>query len=119
LHTGWQDEITNIGVLEQRGISSLEAIVVETNQFRWPENVVRTVGHILTQVFYSQLSEGPKETKPIQDPLKASLKACDLNSDARECFVTTEPRCDPPLCSGKLCEDLRGSLGAETPAAIK
>ena len=61
LHIHWSDYITNVEVLQQAGITSVEAMLMKT-QLRWAGHVSRMEDHRLPKiVLYGELSTGHRD----------------------------------------------------------
>ncbi|KAL8563721.1 hypothetical protein ACOMHN_063489 [Nucella lapillus] len=71
----WQDKITNLGVLERAGTTSIEAMILKT-QLRWTRHVIRMDSdRIPKQLFYGELCRGKrKQGRPLKR-FKDSIKA--------------------------------------------
>ena len=83
LNIHWSDYVTNVEVLEQAEIPSIEAMLLKF-QLRWAGHVSRMDDHRLPKiVMYGELSTGHRERgapkKRFKDCLKKSLTACDID----------------------------------------
>lgn len=83
LNIRWSDYVTNVEVLEQAEITSIEAMLLKT-QLRWAGHVSRMKDHRLPKiVLYGELSTGNRHRgapkKRFKDSLKKSLQACHIN----------------------------------------
>ena len=83
LNIHWSDYITNVEVLQQAGITSIEAMLMKT-QLRWAGHVSRMEDHRLPKiVLYGELSTGHRvrgaPKKRYQDSLKKSLSTCHID----------------------------------------
>ena len=83
LNIHWSDYITNIIVLEQADITSIEAMLLKI-QLRWAGHVARTEDHRLPKIIlYGELSSGLRnrgaQKKRYKDILKKSLGACNIS----------------------------------------
>ena len=83
LNIHWSDYITNVEVLQQAGITSVEAMVMKT-QIRWAGHVSRMEDHRLPKiVLYGELSTGHRDRgaqkKRYKDSLKKSLSTCHID----------------------------------------
>ena len=79
----WSDLITNVEVLEQAEVSSIEAMILKY-QLRWAGHVSRLEDHRLPKiVLFGELSSGHRDrgapTKRFKDNLKKSLTACNID----------------------------------------
>ena len=79
----WSDFTTNVEVLEQAEVSSIEAIILKY-QLGWAGHVSRLEDHRLPKsVMFGELSSGPRERyapkKPFKDSLKKSVTACNID----------------------------------------
>jgi len=79
----WSDFTTNVEVLEQAEVSSIEAIILKY-QLGWAGHVSRFEDHRLPKiVMFGELSSGPRERdapkKPFKDSLKKSHTACNID----------------------------------------
>ena len=80
----WKDKVTNIKVLKQEGLTSMENILIRKN-LRWTDYHVRIpTNRLPRQVLYFQLPEGqrPRGRPRLQDTIKEHLKKrnIDINS---------------------------------------
>lgn len=80
----WQDRRTNLSVLEQVTMCSVERVFVK-NQLRWSGHVVRMENNRLPkQMFYSELTEGKRDVggqkKRFKDGLKSHLNQCAIDT---------------------------------------
>ncbi|XP_035673035.1 uncharacterized protein LOC118413616 [Branchiostoma floridae] len=83
LNIHWSDYITNVEVLEQAEIPSIEATLMKT-QLRWAGHVSRMEDHRLPKiVLYGELSTGYRHRgapkKRFKDSLKKSLASCHID----------------------------------------
>ncbi|XP_063595009.1 uncharacterized protein LOC134771986 [Penaeus indicus] len=83
LNIHWSDYVTNVEVLEQAEISSIEAMLLKS-QLRWAGHVSRMEEHRLPKiVLYGELSTGHRDRgapkKRYKDSLKKSLGACQID----------------------------------------
>ena len=83
LNIHWSDYITNVEVLQQAGITSVEAMLMKT-QLRWAGHVSRMEDHRLPKiVLYGELSTGHRDRgapkKRYKDSLKKSLSTCHID----------------------------------------
>ncbi|XP_078612812.1 uncharacterized protein LOC144882704 [Branchiostoma floridae x Branchiostoma japonicum] len=83
LNIHWSDYITNVEVLEQAEIPSIEATLMKT-QLRWAGHVSRMEDHRLPKiVLYGELSTGYRRRgapkKRFKDSLKKSLASCHID----------------------------------------
>ncbi|XP_068724054.1 uncharacterized protein [Montipora capricornis] len=77
LNIHWSDFITNVEVLEQAEVSSIEAMILKY-QLRWAGHVSRMEDHCLPKiVMCGELRGAPK--KRFKDSLKKSLTACNID----------------------------------------
>lgn len=79
----WSDYVTNVEVLEQAGLSSVEAMLMRA-QLRWAGHVSRMEDHRLPKiVLYGELSSGNRNRgapkKRYKDCLKKTLSACHID----------------------------------------
>ena len=79
----WSDYITNLIVLEQADITSIEAMLLKV-QLRWAGHVSRMEDHRLPKIIlYGELSSGLRNKgapkKRYKDTLKKSLGACNIS----------------------------------------
>ena len=79
----WSDFVTNVEVLEQADIPSIEAMLLKS-QLRWAGHVSRMEDHRLPKiVLYGELSTGHRERgapkKRYKDGLKKSLATCNID----------------------------------------
>ena len=79
----WSDFITNVEVLEQAEVPSIEAMILKY-QLRWAGHVSRMEDHRLPKiVLYGELSTGHRERgapkKRFKDSLKRSLTTCNID----------------------------------------
>jgi len=82
----WQDRVPNTSVLENCGLTGIEAMLLQA-QFRWVGHVVRMPDtRIPKQIFYGQLMVNRRlpggPVRRYKDSLKTNLKACGI--DPRE-----------------------------------
>lgn len=80
----WQDRRTNLSVLKQGAMCSVESVIVR-NQLRWSGHVVRMENNRLPkQMFYSELTEGKRDVggqkKRFKDRLKSHLNQCAIDT---------------------------------------
>ena len=74
LNIHWSDYITNVEVLQQAGITSVEAMLMKT-QLRWAGHVSRMEDHRLPKiVLYGELSTGHRDRGAPKKRYKDSLK---------------------------------------------
>ena len=83
LNISWEDRKTNVSVLQEAKMTSIEAYVIK-GQLRWSGHVVRMTDERLPkQIFYSQLKDGKRtkggQKKRYKDSLKTNLKKCDID----------------------------------------
>ncbi|GFS05221.1 LINE-1 retrotransposable element ORF2 protein [Elysia marginata] len=83
LDVHWTDYVSNVAILEQAGLPSIEAMIVKF-KLRWVGHVHRMDDHRLPKiVMYSELSSGYRERgaprKRYKDSLKRTLSACDFD----------------------------------------
>ena len=83
LNIHWSDYVTNVEVLEQAEITSIEAMLMKT-QLRWAGHVSRMENHRLPKIaLYGELSTGYRNRgapkKRFKDSLKKSLNACHID----------------------------------------
>ena len=83
LNIHWSDFITNVEVLEQAEVSSIEAMILKY-QLRWVGHVSRMEDHRLPKiVMFGELSSGHRlrgaPKKRFKDSLKKSLTACNID----------------------------------------
>ena len=83
LNIHWSDFITNVEVLEQAEVSSIEAMILKY-QLRWAGHVSRMEDHRLPKiVMFGELASGHRERgapkKRFKDSLKKSLTACNID----------------------------------------
>ena len=83
LNIHWSDFVTNVEVLEQAVITSIEAMLLKS-QLRWAGHVSRMDDHRLPKiVLYGELSTGHRDRgapkKRFKDSLKKSLGACHID----------------------------------------
>ncbi|GFS08505.1 hypothetical protein ElyMa_001275600 [Elysia marginata] len=83
LDVHWTDYVSNVAILEQAGLPSIEAMIVKS-RLRWVGHVHRMDDHRLPKiVMYSELSSGYRERgaprKRYKDSLKRTLSACDID----------------------------------------
>ena len=83
LNIHWSDFITNVEVLEQAEVPSIEAMILKY-QLRWAGHVSRMEDHRLPKiVLYGELSTGHRERgapkKRFKDSLKRSLTTCNID----------------------------------------
>ena len=83
LNIHWSDYVTNVEVLEQAEITSIEAMLLKS-QLRWAGHVSRMEDHRLPKiVLYGELSTGHRDRgapkKRYKDSLKKSFGACHIN----------------------------------------
>ena len=88
MNVSWEDRRTNVSVLEEAQLTSIEALIIR-NQLRWSGHVVRmSEDRLPKQIFYSELKEGSRkrggQKKRYKDTLKASLKNCNININSWE-----------------------------------
>ena len=79
LNIHWSDYVTNVEVLQQAGITSIEAMLLKT-QLRWAGHISRMEVHHLPKIsLYGELSTGHRDRgapkKWFKDLLKKSLSA--------------------------------------------
>ena len=79
----WSDFITNVEVLEQAEVSSIEAMIFKY-QLRWAGHISRMEDHSLPKiVLFGELSTGHRERgdpkKRFKDSQKTSLTACNID----------------------------------------
>ncbi|XP_076057287.1 uncharacterized protein LOC143034827 [Oratosquilla oratoria] len=79
----WEDRRTNVSVLQEAKMTSIEAYVIK-GQLRWSGHVVRMTDERLPkQIFYSQLKDGKRtkggQKKRYKDSLKTNLKKCNID----------------------------------------
>lgn len=85
LNIHWSTFRTNSEVLEQAGITSIEAMLLK-NQLRWAGHVSRMEDHRLPKIaLYGELASGHRDRgapkKRYKDTLRKSLKACNINQN--------------------------------------
>ncbi|XP_063600256.1 uncharacterized protein LOC134776430 [Penaeus indicus] len=83
LNIHWSDYVTNVEILEQAEISSIEAMLLKS-QLRWAGHVSRMEEHRLPKIaLYGELSTGHRDggapKKRYKDSLKKSLGACQID----------------------------------------
>ena len=83
LNIHWSDLITNVEVLEQAEVPSIEAMILKY-QLRWAGHVSRLEDHRLPKiVIFGELSSGHRDIeapkKRFKDNLKKSLTACNID----------------------------------------
>lgn len=83
LEIHWSDYVTNVEVLEQAGIASIEAMLLKS-QLRWAGHVSRMEDHRLPKIaLYGELSSGHRDRgapkKRYKDSLKKSLGVCHID----------------------------------------
>jgi len=83
LNIHWSDYVTNVEVLEQAEIISIEAMLLKS-QLRWAGHVSRMEEHRLPKIaLYGELSTGHRDRgapkKRYKDSLKKSLGACHID----------------------------------------
>ena len=83
LNIHWSDFITNVEVLEQAEVPSIEAMILKY-QLRWAGHVSRMEDHRLPKiVLYGELSTGHRARgapkKRFKDSLKRSLTTCNID----------------------------------------
>lgn len=83
LNISWEERKTNVEVLEQANMTSIEASIVR-HQLRWTGHVTRmNPSRLPKQVFFGQLPTGSRhQGRPIKrykDYLKANLRSCALD----------------------------------------
>ncbi|XP_063588714.1 uncharacterized protein LOC134765849 [Penaeus indicus] len=83
LNIHWSDYVTNVEVLEQAEISSIEAMLLKS-QLRWAGHVSRMEEHRLPKIaLYGELSTGHRDRgapkKRYKDSLQKSLGACQID----------------------------------------
>ena len=83
LNIHWSDYVTNVEVLEQAEITSIEAMLLKS-QLRWAWHVFRMGDHRLPKIaLYGELSTGHRDRgapkKRYKDSLKKSLGACHID----------------------------------------
>ena len=83
LNIHWSDYVTNVEVLEQAEITSIEAMLLKS-QLRWAGHVFRMGDHRLPKIaLYGELSTGHRDRgapkKRYKDSLKKSLGACHID----------------------------------------
>ena len=83
LNIHWRDFVTNVEVLEQAKITSIEAMLLKS-QLRWAGHVSRMEDHRLPKIaLYGELSTGNRDRgapkKRYKDSLKKSLSACHID----------------------------------------
>ena len=111
LNIHWSDYITNVEVLQQAGITSVEAMLMKT-QLRWAGHVSRMEDHRLPKiVLYGELSTGHRDRgapkKRYKDSLKKSLSTCHI--DSGQPLLLTEGLGDMPFTSQS--PPLRATVG--------
>lgn len=79
----WQDKRTNVSILKQTGLTSVECLIIR-HQLRWTGHVVRMPDSRLPkQLLYAQLAEGRRHLgapkKRYKDALKANIKKCHID----------------------------------------
>ena len=83
LNIHWSDLITNVEVLEQAEVPSIEAMILKY-QLRWAGHVSRLEDHRLPKIImFGELSSGHRDRgapkKRFKDNLKKSLTACNID----------------------------------------
>ena len=83
LNIHWSDYISNEKVLEQAGIPSIEAMLLQ-QRLRWAGHVARMADHRLPkQTLFGELSSGHRNRgapkKRFKDVLKSSLNSCHID----------------------------------------
>ena len=83
LNIHWSDYVTNVEVLEQAEITSIEAMLLKS-QLRWAGHVSRMEDNRLPKIaLYGELSTGHRDRgapkKRYKDSLKKSLDACHID----------------------------------------
>ena len=83
LNIHWSDYVSNVEVLEQTEITSIEAILLKS-QLRWAGHVSRMDVHRLPKIaLYGELSTGHRNRRALKkqykDSLKKSLGACHID----------------------------------------
>ena len=114
LNIRWSDFITNVEVLEQAEVPSIEAMILKY-QLRWAGHVSRMEDHRLPKiVLYGELSTGHRERgapkKRFKDSLKRSLTTCNISitSSGLTLLLTVWPGATQStklLSSSKLIEE--------------
>ena len=79
LNIHWSDFITNVEVLEQAEVSSIEAMILKC-QLRWAGHVSRMEDHRLPKIVFSTgHRERGAPKKRFKDNLKKSLTTCNID----------------------------------------
>ena len=83
LNIHWNNLITNVEVLEQAEVSSIEAMILKY-QLRWAGHVSRLEDHCFPKIImFGELSSGHRDRgapkKRFKDNLKKSLTACNID----------------------------------------
>ena len=78
----WQDRVTNLEVLEQASLVSIEAMILKA-QLRWTGHVIRMDSSRLPrQLLYGELTQGTRPVgrpkKRFKDVIKDNLKQCGI-----------------------------------------
>ena len=81
----WQDKVTNIKVLKQAGLPSMEDLLIRKN-LRWTGHLLRMpTDRLPRQVLYSQLPDGqqPRGHPRLRykDTIKGNLKKSDIDTN--------------------------------------
>ncbi len=100
----WEHRRTNISVLEQAQLTSIEAMIVKS-QLRWSGHLVRMEDSRLPkQLFYSELHQGKRtrggQSKRYKDTLKSILKQCSISHDTWEHQARNRPTWRREILSG-------------------
>ena len=83
LNIHWSNYVTNVEVLQQAGITSIEAMMLKTQLHRAGHGSRMEVHHLTKIVLYGELSTGHHDRgapkKRFEDLLKKSLSACHID----------------------------------------